>query len=146
MVSLNLECFELRQNGHPMYIGVMSVRDLSDPEKVRADMWARENPDGYQREPTISRVLAFARYISKGKGTSPLSVLISLRSVPKFHQKSGNFGVLEIPDNEIMAGIQQSRRHRHAHPVQHPYEPPRASSSALPADPPPPPRPTGLVR
>src|SRR5437667_4639953 len=85
-----------------MYVGLMSGRDLRDPNKVRADMWARDNPDGYQREPTISRVLAFARYIAKGKGTSALSVLLSLRSVPKFHQKSGNFGVLEIPDNEIL--------------------------------------------
>ena len=102
MVSEKVECFELRQNGHPMYVGLMSVRDLRDPDKVRADMWARDNPDGYQREPTISRVLAFARYIAKGKGTSALSVLLSLRSVPKFHQKSGNFGVLEIPDNEIL--------------------------------------------
>ncbi len=99
---MKVECFELRQNGRPMYVGIVRVGDLKDEARVRADMWARDNPDGYQREPTQSRVAAFGRYIAKGKGTAPNSILLSLRFKPRFTQISGNLGTLEIPDDETL--------------------------------------------
>src|SRR5437879_5432246 len=98
---MRIECQEVWQNGRPMYVATMKVADLKDPEHVLADTWARNNPDGYQRDPTISRVKAFARFISKGKGISPLSVLLSIRSRPTFTKLSGNLGVLEVPDDAI---------------------------------------------
>jgi len=85
-----------------MYVGTLPISALKGEQNVRADTWSRNNPDGYQRDPTVSRVNAFARYVSKGKGVAPLSVLLSLRFVPKFNRVSGNHGFLDIPDDAML--------------------------------------------
>jgi DGQHR domain-containing protein len=92
--------FELEQNGEKMYLTWMTAEELMDTDRVKVDIWRRANPEGYQRTHTQNRSNAFGRFIAVSKGSSPLSVLLSVRVPVDFKAEKGNFGTLVIPDSE----------------------------------------------
>ena len=96
---MDIDAFEMEQNGKKLYLAVMTVEQLKDESKVKVDEWSRSNPTGYQRRPTESRINAFGRYIGKAKGISPLSITLSARDKIDFEKKKGNYGVLKIADD-----------------------------------------------
>lgn len=99
---MDLDAFEIDQNGKKLYVTTMTVRDLRDEDRVRVDEWSRDNPNGYQRKPTDSRVKAFGRFIGRAKGVSPLSLTLSVRGKVVFSPKNGNFGSLRLPEDNVL--------------------------------------------
>src|SRR5437867_6786382 len=108
------------QNGRPLFLTWMLTKDLrlkepddNSPGGTRVDIKSRDNPDGYQREPSSTRAKAFGRYIGRAKGISPTAILLSLRSsvslstdsskknYPRFdfEDKESGYGTLTIPDD-----------------------------------------------
>ena len=97
---MELDAFELGQNGQRMYLTWMEAEQLMDESRVRVDVWKRTDKDGYQRGHTPSRSKAFGRYISVSKGISPLSVLLSVRAPVEFKSERESFGKLVLPEGE----------------------------------------------
>jgi DGQHR domain-containing protein len=95
---MKIKALEFEQQGKKLYVATMWARDLLDENKVKIDRWRRSDPQGYQREPTPSRCKAFARYVTKTKGISPPSVLLSVRKKVHFDPEDDSFGTLTIPE------------------------------------------------
>ncbi len=94
---MDLNALEIEQNGRTLYVTSLTAGQLKDEDYVRTDEWSPRHPEGYQRKPTDTRVAAFARFVGKARGVSPLSVTLSVRDPVKFIRKEDQFGVLKIP-------------------------------------------------
>lgn len=99
---MELEGFEIIQNDTPVYITYMTGKELSDFNKIKIDIFKKENDDGYQREISEKRAEEFARYIIKAKGISPVSILINIREKLNFKRKKGCYGTISIPNNSYL--------------------------------------------
>lgn len=97
---MKLSVLRFEQNGKAMYMTLMRAKDLVNEDQVDVDRWKASDRQGYQRSATMSRCRAFGRFISKTKGISPPSVLLSVRGKVWFTPKEGNYGVLEIPNSQ----------------------------------------------
>jgi DGQHR domain-containing protein len=88
----------------------MTAGQLSDENKIQADVWSPANPEGYQRGLEPSRARLFAKFIRNPDNFSPPSILLSARKSVKFISKDGNYGTLEIPDSEILYEVDGQHR------------------------------------
>ncbi len=93
------------QHNVVFYTGIMSSEQLCSPEavsKIRPDIYHNGgNEEGYQRNPTSSRVKDFGRYIGDNR-QSPTSIIINVRDAElKFRPFPGTpkFGLLTVPSN-----------------------------------------------
>ena len=91
---MKLNCLEFEQNQQKLYVGTIKAGDLI--ARSRVDAWKKENPNGYQREVTISRARAFGRYLVKTNGLSPNAILLNVRDTKDVRYKDG---ILQIPDD-----------------------------------------------
>jgi DGQHR domain-containing protein len=107
---MQLPAFEIEQNSKKFYFSFMTAEQLADEQRIKADKWTPLNPEGYQRDLDPKRAGQFARFISSQKNFSPSSILLSVRGPLSFHPKSGNYGILEIPDNEILWEVDGQHR------------------------------------
>ena len=96
---MELDAIKVEQNGRELYVTTMTAEQLKDENFVRVDEYSSASDSGYQRLPSDSRMNAFARYVSRAKGISPLSVTLSARQPVKFRSTSGSVGKLSIPEN-----------------------------------------------
>ena len=62
---MKIKVFEIEQNGKKFYTGYLSAREISDEKKIKADTW-KHNKGGYQRKPSESRAIEFAKFIETG--------------------------------------------------------------------------------
>jgi DGQHR domain-containing protein len=79
--TLKISVVKGEQNGHTIYVGVISGRDLVrmyDSGVARVDIWGPSNPKGYQRTLSPTRARSFGRYLGNGN-LSPTNVLIHIR-------------------------------------------------------------------
>lgn len=96
---MELKCVEFDQNGHKLYSAIMSARDLTNESDVKVDIYNASHSEGYQRKPSQLRARDFARYLEKGKGICPTSILLNIRGEFSFEPIKGNYGTLKLPDN-----------------------------------------------
>lgn len=96
---MELKCVEFEQNGHKLYSAIMFARDLTNDSDVKVDIYNAGHAEGYQRRPSHLRARDFARYLEKGKGICPTSILLNIRGAFSFEPIKGNFGILKLPDN-----------------------------------------------
>ena len=87
------------QHGRKIITGFVSARDLArlyEERKLKIDEYSISNPDGYQREHSITRARKFANFIAnKENGISPTNILIYLR---QNYEPVINGGNISIPD------------------------------------------------
>ncbi|MBI3027613.1 DGQHR domain-containing protein [Candidatus Woesearchaeota archaeon] len=107
---MKLQAFEINQNGKKFYLTFMNGRELYDKNKIKVDIWRKEEQDGYQRKPIQSRITQFTKFIAKSKGASPLSILLSVRKKINFETVKDNYGFLKIPDNESLWEVDGQHR------------------------------------
>jgi len=107
---MELNAIRFQQHGKPMYVTSMPAKDLVNEDLVSVDKWKASDPQGYQRSPTQSRCNAFARFITKTKGISPPSVLLSVRGKVYFTPKQGNTGTLNIPKTQKLWAVDGQHR------------------------------------
>ena len=109
---MKLDAFEILQNEIPIYVTYMTAKTLSDLNKIKVDIFKKENGGGYQREISDKRSEEFAKYIINAKGISPVSILINVRKKLNFERKQGNYGKLNIPDNSFMLIVDGQHRRK----------------------------------
>jgi DGQHR domain-containing protein len=76
------------QHGKSLYLFSLkasTIHDLVSTGRLVVDKWKPNNPNGYQRDPVDSRYKNFGKFVAKKKGTSPLSILLSLRDRNAMH-------------------------------------------------------------
>ena len=87
------------QHGRKIIAGFVSARNLAElyeNETLKIDEYSLSNPDGYQREYSITRSRKFARFIAdKENGISPTNILVYLRQDFDPVVKDGN---ISVPD------------------------------------------------
>ena len=87
------------QHGRKMITGFVSARNLAELYEnggLKIDEYSISNPDGYQREHSITRARKFARFIADDEnGISPTNILIYLRQNFEPVVKEGN---ISLPD------------------------------------------------
>lgn len=92
------------QNGTEVFQCALGKEILGDPKRVKADTYTPRNKSGYQREPTPSRVKAFASYLlEKGDykdagGVCANSLVLNSRTLLKFTPIQDNIGMLDLTD------------------------------------------------
>jgi len=99
---MELDAFEIIQNGTPIYVTYMTAKQLSDLKKIKVDIFKREDEEGYQREISNKRSEEFAKYVINAKGISPISILLNVRKKINFVRINGELGKLNIPDDSYM--------------------------------------------
>ncbi|MBI5797938.1 DGQHR domain-containing protein [Candidatus Woesearchaeota archaeon] len=99
---MELDAFEIIQNGIPVYVTYMTAKQLSDLKKIKVDIFKREDEEGYQREISNKRSEEFAKYVINAKGISPISILLNVRKKINFVRINGYHGKLNIPDDSYM--------------------------------------------
>ena len=99
---MELDAFEIIQNGTPIYVTYMTAKQLSDLKKIKVDIFKREDEEGYQREISNKRSEEFAKYVINAKGISPISVLLNVRKKINFVRINGDYGKLNIHDDSYM--------------------------------------------
>jgi DGQHR domain-containing protein len=101
---MKLDAFEIIQNNIPVYVTYLTAKQLSNLNKIKVDIFQKENKDeeGYQREISDKRSEEFAKYIINAKGISPVSILINVREKLNFERKQGEYGKLNISENSNM--------------------------------------------
>src|SRR4030095_8546871 len=107
---MELNALKIDQNGKEFYLCSIDAKTLTDEDIVHVDIWRKSGKDGYQRKATESRCKQFATYIERANGISPTSILLSVRNKVKFKAQSGNFGVLNIPEEESLWVIDGQHR------------------------------------
>ncbi|MDD5340462.1 MAG: DGQHR domain-containing protein [Candidatus ainarchaeum sp.] len=86
---------KLLQNGKEYYLTLLRVGDLLELD-LRQDIWRPNNPSGYQRLPSPPRIKDFANFIQRGNGTSPISVLVSVRNPVHISTKADNLAEITL--------------------------------------------------
>lgn len=107
---MKLPAFEIEQNRKRFYVTYMSAEQLCDEGRVRADIWAPDNVEGYQRELARYRARLFSKYITNQDNISPPAVLLSVREPIEFKPKEGEYGILKIPDSSILYEVDGQHR------------------------------------
>lgn len=97
---MKLHVIKAEQGEREIYITKMSGEDFLD-QKIKIDEWSRGHIQGYQREPSLSRVNAFQRYLALGN-IAPTSVVLSIREKTNFEPKDAGSGILDIPEDSIL--------------------------------------------
>lgn len=80
---VDVVALRVNQQGKAMYffsLKANTIHDLVSAGKLTVDKWKPDNQNGYQRDPIDSRYKKFGKFIAKQKGTSPLSILLSIRN------------------------------------------------------------------
>lgn len=107
---MELNAFEIIQNGKKMYLAFITAKDLITRVNTKVDIYSSENKDGYQREPTKSRVKQVAQFLLSEKGVFPLSVLLSVRGNLTFRSKESNYGKIKFEDSETLWQVDGQHR------------------------------------
>ena len=107
---MKFKAFEIIQNDKKMYLTFLTAKDISKKIKTNVDIYTSKNREGYQREPTKSRIKEVARFLLSEKGVFPTSALLSVRKNLSFHKEEGNLGTLNIDDNEIFWQVDGQHR------------------------------------
>jgi len=107
---MKLAAFEIEQNNKKFFLTYMDAEDLTDEEKVHADIWSKDNLEGYQRKLEKHRARLFAKYIKNEDNISPPAILLSVRESVNFKTKDGNWGTLEIPDEAVLYEVDGQHR------------------------------------
>ncbi len=100
---MELSVTRFRQGKHELYLSVLSAGELTP--RCQVDVYRPgPEPTGYQRDPTVSRVRAVARYVSDthGLGLMPTAVLVNIREGAVFtpERPGARKGTLYVPDDE----------------------------------------------
>jgi DGQHR domain-containing protein len=100
---MELSVTRFRQGKHELYLSVLSAGELTP--RCQVDVYRPgPEPTGYQRDPTVSRVRAVARYVSDthGLGLMPTAVLVNIREGAVFtpERPESRKGTLYVPDDE----------------------------------------------
>lgn len=107
---MKLSAFEIEQNCKKFYVTYMSVEQLCDERKVKADIWSIENREGYQRGLDAIRARIFAKFIVNQDNISPTTLLLSVRDPVEFKPKEANYGILTLPDSSILYEVDGQHR------------------------------------
>lgn len=104
---MEVEAFRVRQKGKTIYLFPMKAGVLIDRCKV--DRIGPDNPDGYQRPLSESRLRFVRRYLEEEEGLFPTSILLNIRDGGGVEFKSAvkvadgiERGILVIPDDKTM--------------------------------------------
>jgi DGQHR domain-containing protein len=100
---MKLVAIEFEQHGKKMYSVVFKAEDFLDENKFKVDTWSPNNPTGYQRHLAPGRARKFAEFLLNQKNVSPTSVLLAVRTEPKFRPFSPKLpiGELEFSDETV---------------------------------------------
>jgi DGQHR domain-containing protein len=95
----------IRQHGRIHYLVTLrakTVHDLITAGLLKVDKWSESNQDGYQRDPTESRIKKFARFAMRPEGHSPLTALLYCRDPEQVEAelKDGTFELTITLDPE----------------------------------------------
>lgn len=97
---LRLNALKIKQRDVDLFVTVMRASDLL--RYCSIDWWSEDNPRGYQRPLTASRVAKAAKYLLYEDGLFPTSILVNIRGKAEFVPASpingfGELGILSIP-------------------------------------------------
>jgi DGQHR domain-containing protein len=99
-MEIDLEAFEVTQDGTKFYIAPVSVRTLAEAEFSKPDAWSPQNRYGYQRPPLERRFKKIADYMLGREGSSPMLpqpiILNARHNKLLFEPKSGAYGILKL--------------------------------------------------
>lgn len=89
---MKLKAISVQQGLKKFWLSNVLLRDIIG--KVRIDRHSPENPQGYQREVSISRAKKFGKFMQRG-GFSPITLLINIRDGELIEHENE----IEIPDS-----------------------------------------------
>lgn len=90
------------QHGRKIVSGFVSAKKLAEMYErgfLKIDEYSLENPNGYQREHSLTRARKFARFAARTDGISPENILIYSRDAFDPVEKEGK---IELPDSLSM--------------------------------------------
>lgn len=101
---LNLTAIRFRQKDVDIYATIFKASTLL--KCVKVDIWEEENPFGYQRPLSETRIRRAVRYLIDEDGTFPSSILLNIRGKIDFKPSNsiddaGELGILSIPENSL---------------------------------------------
>jgi DGQHR domain-containing protein len=104
--ELKVTAVPIQQHGRTHYMVTLkakTVHGLITAGLLKVDKWSESNDDGYQREPTESRVKKFARFAQRPDGHSPLTVMLYCRDPEQID--------VELQDGTVELTIRVSPEH-----------------------------------
>jgi len=107
---MKMKAIQIIQNGRKIYLTYITAKDLASNIKTKIDVYSSKNSEGYQREPTKSRIKQVARFLLSEKGIIPASALISIRGKLSFKEEGGSAGTLTINEDEIFWQVDGQHR------------------------------------
>jgi len=108
---LQLDAFSITQRGGlegvDIYITVFKAKDIVD--RYRIDRWTMDNPEGYQRMPSESRLMdrrgSPLRYLVREWGCFPTSILLNIRGDVRYVKEKDlgwfSYGMLDTGDESF---------------------------------------------
>jgi hypothetical protein len=105
---MQLDAFSITQRGGlegvEIYITVFKAKDIVD--RYRIDRWTMDNPEGYQRMPSESRLKdrrgSPLRYLVREWGCFPTSILLNVRGDVRYVKENDmgwfSYGMLDTGD------------------------------------------------
>ena len=98
---IRVQKFRQRHDGQPveMYLAALPAEEVISRKKI--EVQTAYNPDGYQRRLEQGRVNSISRYVLRGEGMLPTSLLLNIRHGARFEpEDDGSFGWLVIDDEQ----------------------------------------------
>jgi hypothetical protein len=127
---LQLDAFSITQRGGlegvDIYITVFKAKDIVD--RYRIDRWTMDNPEGYQRMPSESRLMdrrgSPLRYLVREWGCFPTSILLNIRGDVKYVKEKdlGWFSYGMRRDDALLHRQQEAEERAHRPGLQAPPE------------------------
>ena len=103
---IRVQKFRQRHDGQPveMYLAALPAEEVIARKKIEEQTASK--PDGYQRRLEQGRVKSISRYVLRGEGMLPTSLLLNIRQGARFEQEDdGTFGWLIIDDEQQLLRV-----------------------------------------
>ena len=102
MPHIAVQRFRQMHKGEPVDLYLAAVPATEVISRKDIDIQRPDNPKGYQRIPSESRVRTISRYVTNGEGMLPTAVLVNIRDGARFEEdpSGGNFGKLHFSEDQ----------------------------------------------
>jgi DGQHR domain-containing protein len=102
MYKIRTQRFRQRHNGEPVFLYLATLPAEAVTARKKIEIKTADNPKGYQRRLEPSRVNSIARYVIRGEGLLPTSLLLNIREGAHYEPSKDdeNWGWLIFDDEE----------------------------------------------
>jgi DGQHR domain-containing protein len=102
MPHIAVQRFRQMHKGQPVDLYLAAVPASEVIRRKDIDIQRPDNPKGYQRIPSESRVRTISRYVTNGEGMLPTAVLVNIRNGAWFEEDpaGGNLGKLHFSEDQ----------------------------------------------